>query len=175
MWNRVHTKVHTTIITITTQMNDINEITFKAFLFPSWWAIKTLTANQNPPGFKEPKHLKRQRTKLHHVLIINKTLSSVGVDTNNIIILSVNKLYIASTPDKTGALQLNHCHHDQWSCLRCKPPSVTQSLSSAINVSAQSPPVTHFYHRTITAPSRQSVDWLASPYCSFSSCSVFFV
>lgn len=54
-----------------------------------------------------------QRTKLKHALIIKKTLSFVGVDTNKVIILSVNKRYNASTPDKTEAMQLNHCHGDQ--------------------------------------------------------------
>lgn len=54
-----------------------------------------------------------QRTKLQHVVVIKKTLSFVGVDTNKVIILSVNKLYKASTPDKTEAMQLNHCHGDQ--------------------------------------------------------------
>lgn len=56
----------------------------KDFFFPVDKWLKTLTANQNPFDFKEL-DLKWQMKKLQHALIINRTLSSVGVDANLVI------------------------------------------------------------------------------------------
>jgi len=39
-----------------------------------------LTANQNPSCFKELNHLKWQTRKLQHMLVIDRMISSAGVD-----------------------------------------------------------------------------------------------
>ncbi len=49
--------------------------------------IKTFTANQNRPNYKEVEHLKRQITKLQHTLIINRNLLCIGVNTNIVIVV----------------------------------------------------------------------------------------
>ncbi len=46
-------------------------------------------AYQNPPHIKDLKHLKRQRTSLQHMLRINRTLSSIGVNTNIVILIVI--------------------------------------------------------------------------------------
>jgi len=52
--------VHTTAITIPTQRNSIVENAFRMFFFLLMNNKKTLTANQNPPNFKEIENLKQQ-------------------------------------------------------------------------------------------------------------------
>lgn len=62
--------------------------------------IKTL--NQNPSGFKELMHLKHQMT-IQCAPIINKMISSTGVDATIVIFM-----VIVSTPATTTALILMH-------------------------------------------------------------------